>query len=96
MQDLSAYEEGARSVAQAESHHLDEGEDDCEDVQLWDEDLDEGHQQQRDYYHSLALHHESSPAVLLQELAGEESHDHLQEVQVDKDRQYALLVLASN
>lgn len=96
MQDFSADEEGARSVAQAESHHLDEGEDDCEDVQLGDEDLDEGHQQQRDYNHSLALHHEGSPAVLLQELAREESHDHLQQVQVDEDLQYALLVLAGN
>lgn len=96
MQDFSADEEGARAVAQAEADHLNEGENDCEDVQLGHEDLDEGHQEQRNDYDSLALHHEGTTTVFLEELAREQSYNHLHEVQVNKDRQQAFLVLTCN
>lgn len=44
MEDFSANEEGTRSIAQTKSDHLNEGEDDGEDMQLWHEDLYEGNQ----------------------------------------------------
>ena len=80
--DLGEDEEGAGSVAQAEADHLDEDEDHCEDVQTGHEDLDERDQQQGDQYYPLSLHHEGSSSVFLQELAREQSHYYLQQVQV--------------
>lgn len=69
MEDLCADEEGAGSVADAEANHLDEGQDDCEDVKLGDEDFDEGDEQKRNYDDPLAFHHECSSSILLEELA---------------------------
>ena len=69
MEDLGADEESARAVADAEANHLDEGQDDSEDVERGDEDFNESDEQERDDDDPLALHHESSPSVFLEELA---------------------------
>jgi len=88
VQDLSQDEERTWTVAETEADHLDEGQDDCEDVEGGHEDLDEGDEQERDDDDSLPLHHEGSAAVLLQELASEQRHPHLHQVQVHEDRQH--------
>jgi len=88
MQYFCEDEERTGTIAQAESHHLDENQDDCEDVEAGHKNLDEGNQQQGNDYYPLTLHHESSASVLLQKLASEEGYSHLQQVQVHENWEY--------
>jgi flagellar basal body rod protein FlgB len=66
--EFSQQNEGAGSIAQTETHHLDEDEDDCEDVEGRHEDFDESDEKQRNNDNSLSLHHERTSSILLVEL----------------------------
>lgn len=92
MEDFCANEEGARSKADAEANHLDEGQNDCEDVKLGHEYFDEGDEKKRNYDDPLAFHHECSSSVLLKELAWEESHDDLEKIEIDEDGENAFRI----
>lgn len=46
MQNLSQNEERTWTIAQAEANHLNEGQNDCEDVKTWNKNLNEGYQKE--------------------------------------------------
>lgn len=65
MKYFSTDEESAWAVANTESYHLNEGQDDCENVKLRYKDFNKCNQQERYYDDSLPFHHEGSSTILL-------------------------------
>ena len=65
MQYFSSNQERARPIAETKSYHLYEGEDDCEDMELRNEDFNECNQDKGNDYDPLSLHHECSSSIFL-------------------------------
>jgi len=64
---------------------VNKNENDCEDMQRWDEDLNKGDQKKRNDDNSLPFHHEGPSSIFLQELACKESYNHLNQVEIDEN-----------
>lgn len=77
MEYFSSDKEGAGTVAQAETDHLDKSKDNSKDVKRWHKHFNKGHQKKTHNDNSLSLHHKSTPSEFLEELPSEKGHNDL-------------------
>ena len=77
MHEFCQKHERAGSIAKTKAYHLNEDQNDSEDVQRGDKDFDESYQQKWNCDYSLPFCHEGSSTVFLVKLSCKYSHNNL-------------------